>query len=224
MPPLADIQFIDAGILIGLVITAALTVLVASWRFALIALAAQYLLLAFLLSNLVPPSLAMIRVIAGGLAAFILYISMRYRTAQDRMIFMESSDVAPESVVVSLRPQVFTSGFPFRFFAVAFVAVVIIGVVSSMTFLGVPSVVLFGSMWLMAIGILAAMLSRDALRLGLGILLFSAGFSVLETAIEGSLFLYGLLSLWDLVIALVVAHLATLSRDIPYNRRRGDQL
>ncbi len=223
MPPFADAQsFFGAGVLAGLVIVAALAVLAADWRLALIGLGVQYVLLALVLSTQMPLSLAAVRAFAGGLAAFILYISMRYRTVQDRLLFIQTSEIAPESVSTPLRPQVFSAGCAFRFFAVTLAAVTILGVVSSMSFLAVPTYVLFCALWLMAVGLLAAMLSRDALRLGLGILLFSGGFSVLESAIEGSLLIYGLLSLGDLMIALVVAHLATLPRDANLNQRRGD--
>jgi hypothetical protein len=204
------------------VITAALTVLVAPWRLALIALVAQYVILALLLATLVPPPLAIVRFVAGGLAAFILYISMRFRAAQDRMLSVEPTDVGIEGAPVALPRPVFAVGFPFRFFAIAFVVVSINGVAASMTFLGLPSHVLFGTLWLIAVGLLTTVLAREALRLGMGVLLFSAGFSVLEIAVEGSLFLYGLLCLLDLVIALGVAHLATLPRDV-FRRRRGDQ-
>ncbi len=65
------------------------------------------------------------------------------------------------------------------------------------------------------------MLSRDVLRLGLGILVFTGGFGILDTAIEGSLFLYGLINIADLLIAVVVSHLATLSSDQD-SPRQGD--
>lgn len=202
--------------LIGLVITAACIVLISNWRLALVALTLQYILLGLLLSNIVQPSVATVRVLSGAIAAFILLLSMDYRAARER-----AARRAGNTRSTTQQLPVFIIGGPFRFFAVALVAVSLAGFASSMTFLGLPAYVLFGSMWLMAVGLLIAMLSRDALRLGLGILTFTGGFGILDTAIEGSLFLYGLINIADLLIALVASHLATLSseEDAP---RRGD--
>ncbi len=204
--------------LIGLVITAACIVLISDWRLALVALTFQYVLLGLLLSNIVQPSVATVRVVSGGIAAAILFLSMEYRAAQNRAALRtRDGDVTPEPL------PVFIIGGAFRFFAVALVGITLVGFASSMTFLGLPAYILFGSMWLMAIGLLVAMLSRDVLRLGLGILVFTGGFGILDTAIEGSLFLYGLINIADLLIAVVVSHLATLSseQDAP---RQGDTL
>ncbi len=203
--------------LIGLVIAAACIVLISNWRLALVALSFQYILLGLLLSNIVQPSVATVRVLSGAIVVFILLLSTEHRAAQQR----KSERRNPQSVVGS--GPIFIVGFAFRFFAVALVAVALIGFANSMTFLGLPAYVLFGSMWLMAIGLLIAMLSRDALRLGLGILTFTGGFGILDTAIEGSLFLYGLINIADLLIALVVSHLATLSSDEDA-QRSGDAL
>ncbi len=221
VPSLADLSFLSgSGVLVGLVLTAACIVLIADWRLALFALAFEYILLGILLLSLVQPAVATVRVIAGGLAAAILYVTMRQRSRKSRQSLREESDTAEYQPVVS--SQVFIVGFPFRLFAVALVAVTIIGFASSMTFLGLPAIVLASSLWLMSIGLLISMLSRDALRLGVGILVFTGGFGVLDTAIEGSFFLYGLLIVADLVIALVVAHLATLPGESGTRRRHGD--
>ncbi|HEX9075637.1 MAG TPA: hypothetical protein VF932_07635 [Anaerolineae bacterium] len=225
MPSLADLQFLSgSNVLIGLIITAALVVLIADWRLALFALAIQYVLLGLLLMSLVSPGVAIVRTIAGGLAATILYLTMRRRAAEERAAILYAEAADSEADVAAVRVPVFIVGWPFRFFAVALVAVAIIGFSSSMSLLGLPPYVLFSSLWLMAIGVLIAMLSRDVLRLGLGILAFTGGFSILDTALENSLFLYGLLNVADLLIALGVAHLASLSSEAAASRRRGDVL
>lgn len=225
MPSLADLQFLSgSNVLIGLIITAALVVLIADWRLALFALAIQYVLLGWLLTSLVSPGVAIVRTIAGGLAATILYLTMRRRAVVERAAILYGEAAGSETDVQAARVPVFIVGWPFRFFAVALVAVAIIGFSSSMSLLGLPPYVLFSSLWLMAIGVLIAMLSRDVLRLGLGILAFTGGFSILDTALENSLFLYGLLNVADLLIALGVAHLASLSSEAAASRRRGDVL
>ncbi|MGE5263249.1 MAG: hypothetical protein ACM3S0_07685 [Acidobacteriota bacterium] len=223
MPSLADLQFLSgSNALIGLIVTAALIVLLADWRLALFALAFQYVLLGLLLTSLVSPGVAIVRIISGGLAATILFLTMRHRAYAERAVVPDSGAEEPAATSMAARVSVFIVGWPFRFFAVALVAVAIIGFSSSMTLLGLRPFVLFSSLWLMAIGVLIAMVSRDVLRLGLGILAFTGGFSILDTAMENSLFLYALLNIADLLIALGVAHLASLSSDAVMNRRRGD--
>lgn len=216
MPFPIDLLTSGSVALIGLVITAACIVLISDWRLALLALTIQYVLVGLLLSNIVQPSVATVRVVSGGIAGAILFLSMEYRAAQN-LVAQRTRD----RQVVAEQLPVFIIGRAFRFFAVVLVAVTLIGFASSMTFLGLPAYILFGSMWLMAIGLVIAMLSRDVLRLGLGILAFTGGFGILDTAIEGSLFLYGLINIADLLIAVVVSHLATLSceQDSP---RQGD--
>ncbi len=226
MFPLPDLQLVSAAdILIGLIITASVIVLIADWRMALFALIAQYVLLSVLLIEFVPTQLALVRAISGALATAILYLTFRRAADEYRNARAEADDVASLAVIDRLyHLQAFIVGLPFRFFALALVAVGIIGVASSMTFLGLAPDVLFSGLWLIATGVLVAIISRDVLRLGLGILLFTGGFCVLETATEGSLLLYGLLNIFDLLLALAIANLAALPPDATGARRRHGEL
>lgn len=216
--------FAELDILVGLVFAAALIVLVADWRVALYALTANCLLTVLLLSQIVQPSTALLRAISGAMAVLILYVTLRRLTQERRAALTQLDGEPPADWVERLyRPEVFVVGFPFRAIALALVAVGILGIASSMTFLELTAYVLFSGVWLIAAGILVAILSRDVLRLGLGILLFTSGFCILESAIEGSLFVYGLLSISDLLLAVVISHLATVTQQEPGPmRRRGE--
>ncbi|MDE3091014.1 MAG: hypothetical protein KGJ80_16700 [Chloroflexota bacterium] len=224
MPLLPDLSILtELDILIGLMVAAALIVLVADWRLALYALTAQYLLAALLLSQIVQPSAALVRALSGAFAAVILFITFRRVMAARRHAELETGDTADSRIERLYRRGVFVVGFFFRLTALALVVVGIVGIASSMTFLGLSAEVLFSGLWLIATGILVAILSRDVLRLGLGILLFTSGFCILEAAIEGSLFLYGLLNISDLLIAVVIAHLANVApEEAGLARRRGE--
>ncbi|MBI5034206.1 MAG: hypothetical protein HZB51_27105 [Chloroflexi bacterium] len=212
-----------AIILISLVITASFVILIPDWRLALYALAVQYVVVATLISHLVPLPLAIVRVISGGLALMILYFTARQKLENLRRAYNEAQDDEARDVIARRASrQLFVVGFPFRLFSLALVVVGIIGIVSSMSFLGLTQDVLFGAVWLMMAGILVSVLSRDVLRLGLGILIFTSGFCILETATEESLLLYGLLNISDLLIALVIAHLGALPTTNSLERR-GDE-
>ncbi len=216
-----DFQTISTAIiLISLVITASFVILIPDWRLALYALAVQYVVVATLISTLVPLPIAIVRVISGGLALMILYFTARQKLEDLRRAYNEAADdEARDAIAQRASRQLFVVGFPFRLFALALVVVGIIGIVSSMSFLGLTQDVLFGGVWLMMAGILVSVLSRDVLRLGLGILIFTSGFCILETATEESLLLYGLLNISDLLIALVIAHLGALPTTDSFERR-----
>lgn len=189
MPLSLDIEwFSEINILIGLVFAAALMVLIADWRLALYALIAQYLLAAVLLTQVLLPSMALVRVLSGTLAVTILYLTLRRIEENDKKALASSADATDLHGRRSSRREVFVVGFPFRLFALALVTTGIIGIASSMTFLGLSSYVLFSGMWLVTIGILVAILSRDVPRLGLGILMFTNGFCILQTFSEAGLF------------------------------------
>ncbi len=201
----------DPLILLGLIFTAAIILLVRSWRYALLALLLQYIFVALLLTTFLSFNVAIVRVVSGVFISIILFITMRQMEEADRRTRMDPTDPSLDRATARLYlPQIFHVDFSFRLIAVAFVTVSIVGASSSMSFLGIPAYVLFGSLWLISAGILVSVLSRDVARLGLGIMMFTSGFCILEMAIEASLFLYGLLNIADLLLALVVAHLVTL--------------
>jgi hypothetical protein len=211
--------------LVGLVFTAGLIILVADWRITLYALIAQYALVALLLSQIILASISLVRILSGALAVIILYITLHRLTRQRLAALIEIDGEPPAASIARLyRPEVFVVGFTFRLLALALVAVGIVGISSSMTLLGLSPYVLFNGLWLVTAGILVAILSRDVLRLGLGILMFTSGFCVLESAVEGSLFLFGLLNIADLLLAVVIAHLASVTPpEAPgLARRRGE--
>jgi hypothetical protein len=222
---LIDLSFLaELEILVGLVFAAALIVLVTDWRISLYALTADYILTTLLLSQIVQPSTALLRAISGAMVVLILYVTLRRLTQERRAALTQIDGEPPADWVERLyRPEVFVVGFPFRAIALALVTVGIIGIASSMTFLELSAYVLFSGVWLIAAGILVAILSRDVLRLGLGILLFTSGFCIMESAIEGSLFVYGLLNIADLLLAVVISHLATVTQQEPRpTQRRGE--
>ena len=152
-------------ILSGLVITAGFIVLIPDWRLASFALIAQYVIVTALLTMVMPIQIAIVRALSGGWAMIILYLTLRQKADAYRRALVASTD-APAPTPVS----VFVVGFPFRLFALALIAVAIIGNASALSFLGLAPDVLFGGIWLMAAGVLVSILSRDVLRLGLGIL------------------------------------------------------
>ena len=197
----------------GLIITGAILVIVADWRLALLALAAQYILVASLMTTLVPSPIAIMRVLAGALAAAILYITAR-RTVPD------TRGMSPEERA-AVSP-LFLIGWPFRAVALVMVGVSAIALTGATNLLGVPALFWLVSLWLMGSGLLIVALTRDVIRFGLGLLTFDAGFGALYLAIDSGLAVFGALIAADLLIALAVAHLAGTPLAKPTRRRRGE--
>jgi hypothetical protein len=224
MIALDSAQIVTAAVLFGLVVSSACIVLFIDWRVALFALLAQYICAAGLLSQVVALPHALIRVLSGAFATAILYFT--FRRAQEnfwRDLAQAEDDAARLVVTRSYYWQVFVIGVPFRVLALALAAVGTIGVAASITFLDIPPDGLFGALWLVATGVLVAILSRAVLRLCLGILLLTSGLVILEIATEGSLLLYGLVNIADVLLALVLAHLAALpAAPGVWRRRRGE--
>ena len=75
---LAKLSFLTTTpAIIGLVITASLIVVLRDWRLSLAALAVQYVLMGLLLTRLIRPRVALIKVLIGALVCVILYLTAR---------------------------------------------------------------------------------------------------------------------------------------------------
>jgi hypothetical protein len=115
----------------------------------------------------------------------------------------------------------FIVGWPFRLIAVVLVMVCVIAASGQFPLPNVPMLLWLLSLWLCAMGILLIAITRDALKLGMGLFTFTSGFAVLYLALDPNLLFYGLLVISDLVIGLAVSHLAG-SPASPAESRRGE--
>ncbi len=228
MPSLNDVArffgaMTTADVMIGLAVTGCVLLLLPDWRFSLVALAVQYLLLTVLFSTMVQLQVALIRLISGGLVSVILYITA-VRVRADWMRRARAAGWENMSEVASVfEREPFVVPLTFRAISLVLLGVSVITVANQYNFPNAPVQVWLLSLWLCSIGLMLAAFSRDALKVGLGLLTFSAGFGALYLAIEPSLLFYGLLLISDLVIALAVAHLASAPVRPPGGaRRRGE--
>lgn len=209
----------SVDVLIGVTVTGAILILVSDWRISLLAFAVQYLLITVLLSTLVQLEVATVRMIAGGLVALMLYISAR-RVRSQKVLKASGPGLSDEGEVAApIVRDPFVVGLPFRFIAVVLAAVSVITSASRFSFPNTPLLFWIVSLWLCSIGLLSIAITRDALKLGMGLLTFSAGFGILYLAIDPSLLFYGLLVILDLVLALSVAHLTSAPARIGSYRR-----
>ncbi len=222
MPSLDDLARAFAAVsatqlVLGLLVSVALVMLVADWRVSLVALAGQYILVAILLSTLIPLQIAAVRMIAGGLVALMFYITALRVNARRRRQ-RSPQDVVPADPIVR---GIFWMNFPFRFVALVLVGLSVVALSGQFVLLNAPTVFWVIGLWLALGGLVTIALTRDALKLGMGLLFFTSGFGVIYLSIDNSLVIYALLVMSDLVIALAVSHIASVPAEFE-GRRRGE--
>ncbi len=221
MPSLDDLARAFAAVssnqlLLGLLGSVAIVMLFADWRFSLLALAAQYVLVAILLSTLIPLQIAAVRMIAGGLVATMFYITAR-RTAR-RTRRQRAPD---EPYDEEPARGVFWMNMPFRIIALALVALSVIALSGQFVLLNAPTLFWVTGLWLALGGLVTIALTRDALKLGMGLLFFTSGFGIIYLSIDNSLLIYALLVISDLIVALAISHIASVPAQTE-GRRRGE--
>jgi hypothetical protein len=221
MPSLDDLSRAFAAVstfelLLGLLVCVGVVMLFADWRFSLLALAAQYVLVAILLSTLIPLQIAAVRMIAGGLVATMFYITARRMKSRRRQR-------PPDDRVLEepIRSGVFWMNLPFRIIALALVALSVIALSGQFVLLNAPTLFWVTGLWLLAGGLVTIAITRDALKLGMGLLFFTSGFGIIYLSIDNSLLIYALLVISDLVIALAISHIASVPAQAE-GRRRGE--
>jgi hypothetical protein len=221
MPSLDDLTRAFAAVstfqlLIGLLFSVAIVMLFTDWRISLLALAAQYILVAILLSTLIPLQIAAVRMIAGGLVATMFYITARRVKTRRRRQRPPDDSFFDEP----LRGE-FWMNLPFRIIALALVALSVIALSGQFVLLNAPTLFWVTGLWLAMGGLVTIALTRDALKLGMGLLFFTSGFGIIYLSIDNSLLVYALLVVADLVIALAVSHIASVPAQVE-GRRRGE--
>lgn len=190
-------------LMVGLLLTGTVIIAVDEWRLCLWALLAQYVLVGLLLVRVMPLQVALVKVIVGGMVCAILYpTARRMRWAREMVANLGYYE----------RPQITAlwEAFPmspwFRLFAALLAGVISYALASRYPFVPEPQGLAQASYWLLAIGLLTAILPRDPFKVGLGLLTFEAGFEVLFSTLEKSLSVAALLGVVNFLIALAVAY------------------
>jgi hypothetical protein len=200
---IARLSFLTASpAVVGLVVTASLIIMVRDWRASLAALLAQYLLLGFLLTRLIPFEVATVKTLIGALICPILYLTAR-RGRRGRQRDKDRPSPLPTGW------EVFPVGLPFRLLAVVLMGLVASSLLKSHPLPEVPRDIGFACYWLALAGLLVMILTAEPLKAGLGLLTFMAGFELFYAALESSLSVVGLLGIVNLFMALAIAYLAS---------------
>ncbi len=182
----------------GLVVTASLIAVLKDWRLSLAALSVQYVLTGLLLTRLIEPQVAVIKVLIGALVCIILYLTAR----------LFDGDSEEDSADGARSP----ADLAFRLLAALFVGLAAYSLSKRYPLPTVPSDIGLACCWLVSLGLLALMLTEEPLKAGMGLLTLITGFELFYSALEHSLSVAGFLGIANFLIALAIAHLTAISK------------
>lgn len=185
---------------LGIFLGAALAASVEDWRLSILGLLVEYLLVTLLLSRVIQPEVAFIKLIAGAMAGIILYLSARQLRLPGSRPPWPARPHPPPTVE-------YLVGFPFRL-----VAVLLLALVSYALLLNYPRpemgrLLNFAAYWLPASAFLILILTSNPFKVGVALLLFQLGFEAYYATLEGSLSIHGLLGIITLMVALTTSYL-----------------
>jgi len=208
--------------IVGLVITASLIVVIRDWRFSLAALSVQYVLVGLLLTRLIQPQVAVIKVLIGALVCVVLYLTARLVDVGERGSALEQEAAEDSrSPLRAIRGGASLADFAFRLLAALFVGLAVYSLSKRYPLPELPSNIGFACYWLASLGLLVLMLTEEPLKAGMGLLTLITGFELFYSVLERSLSVAGFLGIANFLIALVITYLAASRAELtPEERER----
>lgn len=199
------------AVLIGLIVAAALLVVLVNWRLLIFALAAHYLLIGLMLTRAVPIELAAVKALVGIMICPVLLITAR-RVHWGQIDDEPTEDEPPKRR--SLIGWLISPGLPLRFLAASLTAVLALSLALRNPLSIVGDVILsrdltVATFSLLLLGLLNIVLNENPLKVGIGLLSLLAGFEMFYTVVDPTLTIVGLLGLTNLIIALAISYLTT---------------
>lgn len=190
-------------LMLGLLITGGVILVLEDWRLNLWALAAQYVLVGLLLIRVMPLRVALIKVIIGGLVCLILYLTARRRQWGRRLVVTRDYGEAETN-----GRNVFPMNVWFRLAVALLAAVTTYALGSRHPFVEQPLGISQAAYWLVIVGLLCVVLTRDPFKVGLGLLTFQSGFGILLATFEKGLSVAALVGVVTILAALAISYLA----------------
>lgn len=215
------------AVLIGLIVAAALLVVLVNWRLLILALGVQYLLVGLMLTRVVPLELAAVKALVGVMICPVLFITARrVRWGQIDQPGEVGADqpmgdaLAPDQPAPkpaarrSMLDWLISPGFPLRLMAALLTAVLAVSLALRNPLLVtgdalVSRDVTIGTFGLLLLGLLNILLNENPLKVGVGLLSVLAGFEMFYTSVEPTLTIVGLLGMTNLIIGLAISYLTT---------------
>lgn len=202
-----------------ILLTAALILVIRDWRWSLLALLIQYLVVGLLFVDLMAPHLAFMKVIVGTFICLILYITARQvnwgRLPED--VTDEEAVIHGEARLLRFGPYMLPTDTPFRIFLALTVTLTVWALTQRTTFQlpFVPGHVNLAVFALVAMGLVTLSMTSEPLKAGIGILTFITGFELFFSSVEQSLGGLALFASISLILVLAIAYLTQARHSYP---------
>jgi hypothetical protein len=217
---LARLQFLtQEWALLGLFITAGIILVARDWRTLILALLAQYILAGLILSRLVRPDIAALKVMIGAFICPILFLSARQVSTRISLFspftekgrgfghWWQNFSLTSFLVGRDRRRAPAATGFTFRILAVVLMIIVTTTLSSTFALPDLSLNVTTAVYWLVLAGLVTLILTEDPMRVGHGLFTVLTGFDLYYTPLEKSLLMTGLWGAVNLLIALAIGYL-----------------
>jgi hypothetical protein len=198
----------------GLVGTASVIAVVRDWRFSLWALLVQYVLVGIVHLRMLPPELALIKVLVGVLICPMLYWAARWveseRVHKAEIERREFTARPGEAPLPPLPWPIQSTNWMFRLLAILLLSLVLYGVSTTLSLPGIASDIAPVCLWLVLIGLFVLILTSEPLPAGIGLLTLVSGFGLYYDVMSPGLVGVGVLAAIDLLMGLVISYLVTV--------------
>lgn len=211
---------------LGVLAIAVIIVLAWEWRVAILALAAQYLLLGLLYVDVLDPRLAVVKILVGLFVCLILTITagqVSWGRLPVDVLPAEAEQIKAEQRVKIGPLAVPISGL-LRLAAAAVMFLVVWALVDRAGGLpllagtAVPATPVYFELavvGLLAFGLLAMTISPEPMRIGMGVLMFLSGFELYFSALDQSAATLAAMAALNLLAAVVISYLVQRRYAIP---------
>ena len=198
------------------IITSGLILVLRDWRWLLLALLVQYLVVGFLFADVTVAHLAFIKVLVGTFICLILYVTAvqvnwgqlpEDITEEELVQIRLLTDVRQE--VDRISPYALADSTPVRLL-MAFLVVLAAWLLSSQLdfqILDLPDYLTMAILVLIGIGLLSFSLSSEPMKAGLGLMTFLIGFDLFYSSVDQSEAMILMWATADLFIVLAIAYL-----------------
>jgi len=190
-------------VFVGLVLTAAIIFLTSDWRLSLTALLVQYILLGLAVTRSAPIEIALVKILVGVLAVFILYLSAR------RVQEMNGRAAIPTEEASGLRLgwDAGPLGLPLRLLTALLVMLAVLLAFERIHIPFMPADLFLAALWLVGLAMASLIIGHDPLRVGPATLSILATFDLVYGGFAPNLAVVGSLGALTLLAALSFSYL-----------------
>jgi hypothetical protein len=213
--------------------TALVLVTIRDWRWSLLALAGQYVLAGWLLTDRLEPEVALLKTLVGLMICVVLYVTARqvnWGAGERRGTHAPEpeggdADAARPRGRRLLKLGVLSTNLIFRLLAGGLTAGIVLYATRNgiVTLPELPTHMNLASVGLMALGLVGLGLTEEPLSGGMGLLTAMTGFTLFYHSLEQAITVIGFLIGVEFLIALIASYLTVAHHQTPEQARRRTQ-